>query len=1634
MADTITDTSVLDINPIIAGADNHNIGNSGFSWSDPTTYGDKLDKITKFSSAAALSGAAGLYDTAASVANWFGADIKINSTQAWITSLDQDLGQYYSQNRESVDLAGFLATGLLPGIVGIKVLNAGQAALKAGKFGGLIGRNMGSYTGLLTNSTESYVTLAANSIKMEQAAFSAINANTAKALAAGFLQNTLEAGAFEVFATAVQYKSPTLEGKDLLDITKDVIAGAAVGGAIGGVLNSASVFWRLGKARVETDTLLRNANSRELLQSATRKDDSIIAAELNREATPDALKVLGPLNPNATAAEQQVYNFQKSSLLEAARVKSQSIDNSIRTDLRALHVSSSNDTVANMVADSLIGAETNKVISNVAGLVGIGKAIARFTTEEFNGVKHYVFNEGIKIAESDISQRWIKLTGEAVGTIERAAPKYLKLADRAYPAGAQSIESSVAEAVSEYRFSQKQLHDPVANMTTADGWQRNEAAYVFWNRQVNIAKDLTFHPNDLPALQEMYARGRLDFKLANLGEATGNKFVPTSFDSAAQLKQYIITAKQDLALGILAKRTSDTPWINETTIARSLDVSKTILSGTLDAVDNELGFFANNAATAAYKDYQASLGKTWEGNAAYIPEYAKVAYDTTKFKSIDGHVINAMGTIAARQKILQDDVNRVVAKQAGTAINARLEDIGLDKLVKANSNGAAATFLGAAKGGYDSSRILASVVQRLGGITGDLKLANKAAVDDMLQGPLYALKNNPAAAIEAEKIKQLITRTTEKYVQDVENFAGIGEGNVWIPKSHYDAYKNAAAAGEDISEGIVLPAIQKGAQEYIRAENWETAQFLKAHTKLTAQRTEDMAERWSVLGKNDQSLTNSNVLRPWREDPKQYPYFALVKDPRVTGAGHTSMLFANTEEQLANLAKKVNADFPEYKVYYKKDAEDYHKAYGDFMYDRSLNENYIDSALQSKGVYSEFFTKSDPEAIVNSMLQYHYRSAEVSASELIRTKYNDAFNWLQDQASAYSRIEGSKFKGASLTTIENTEKNPYISYIKTALGFNSAAQNSLWVSANRILDDSVSKVVGKIKEQFGAAKSVSELDEINKTLATYGINTSIANSAEYALINHTAPKHELSKFVRTANSIMSTFTIGIDPLNALNNAIGANILRGTELTQVTRAISSGNEALVGKLASLKDVNIPGVNATITSPTKLIANAIKRIFDPIVGPALRKEYTEQGFSRGLIEQFASISDDIALKGTETVKQLDSLSATIFSKAKTLAAAGEKYSGNTFAEEFNRVISADVMRQITDVGVASGNFSKAEALTYINTFVNRVEGNIIASQRPGIFQGPVGQAIGLFQSYQFNLMQNMFRYVAEGSAKDTAMLLGLQGTLYGLQGEPGFKFLNDHIIGTASGNTQHRDMYDATRGIIGKTAGDWLLYGTASNIMQTNIYSRGDINPRQLSIIPTSISEVPFVGGISKVFGSLYDTASKVADGGNLWESIRQGIEHNGVYRPLAGLATVASAINNQGTVYSTSSKGTIVGSNDLYSLATLSRLAGGKPLDEAVVNDTMFSIHAYEAVDKKRKDLLAESVKSAVIGKNAVPDDNQIVKFAGEYAKLGGKQGSFNQYMMDQYSKANTSQASILNSKLSNPMSYKIQALLGGDSL
>lgn len=1596
----------------LMAADNHNIGNTmGGSWFDPDTWSTKFSNAGKFIATSVLSGADSLYNTATTVGSWAGISEGPHDTGAWIASLDDNLGAYYAENRESADLVGFIATSLIPGIAGIKLLNAGQKALKVGMSTGMIGGNLAKATGLLVPETQLYVQLSAAEIAQSSGAVSLLNASTVKALGSGVYQNVLEAVAFETFAQATMFKSPILDGQDGWDIAKNIAFMGAFGGVVGGAITGAVNLYGIKKLVAAETVAGKPFSSRFISAEAASSDQKIILTAEARDARAVPVELRGdayPVGDSNAAANRKLYNSSV-----------EKDNNAIRTEINSL-VRGTDGAVGNMVADALFNAPAPQMLETMLHASEISTIGTLTRTEQaINKSIKALDIEGIK----NLNVRYVRLLGEGAGDVTDAAPIISSIADTVRTSGKLNTQDAVLAEVRGYKFNTKELWD-AGVLTGKTSHTLAEARYIWADKVLPFIKDDTvIHANDIPLLErvrkDLAAGTSVRYKISYPDGSVGTGL------TGQALEKHLASTKIDLANNLLESMVfrGSVPVEHGTeAIAKIVNVKQSFLEGTRG--DPLVDLYAKQAADKAHHATLVAKGLRSDAediaDTAFLPKYAKMAYENKSLMDMDGNVIDGMIWIKQQQKLYQDSADRVFAKNAGADIDSAALPIGDNVLLNANLSDGGAGLVSFANGTYGG---LGSYMQQVGAnVTRPLKELYRKATAAAFEGPLVAMGTKREAAIEFDVINNKIASTTEQYVLD--DIGVTGERFALVSKKVRD-YHLAVNEGKEIA----VPSLQKGAPEYIPIQNEETFQVIGAHINREGARVGTQKEVNAALGKSD--AKDIDIFRPIRPNPNDYPFFAFVKDQKVTGAGHTTMIHASTEAELKRLVDQVPTD-QGYKVIYKDQAEEYYKARGEFEYSRTLNENYVDSDLKSRGINSQFYTKTDPQKIVNDILQHHTRADDVTAVELVRMKYQPAFDWLEDQGRQFTTIESSRY-GSALSNVEKFGKNPYTDYTKTALDVSKASEYTLLYSANRALDKAVSSVYGSISKVWDRAKTPAQLDEINNILESHGINSAYNNAATDALVNHTAPKAVLSKFIRSSNTILAKFVLQLDPLNALNNAIGANILRSTEITQLTRAINQGNSELSGQLAGLSKINLPGVEGQqVLAPTKLLQRAISNFIKD--DGTLLKQYQSEGLVKDTLNQFRDMMDDFTLRGTESVSDLDRRITNGFQRAKQLGsdaiATGEKITGNRFAEQMNRFLSANVMHQLTELGEAHGLMSAAESRAYRNTFVNRVEGNTIASQRPVMFQGPIGQALGLFQSYQFNLMQQLFRYVGEGTGKDAAMLLGLQGTLYGINGLPAFNAINTHVIGNLSGNKNHTDLYDATYGIAGKTAGDFLMYGIPSSIIQTNIYSRGDINPRSLTIIPNQIKDIPIVSAYTKLFSSLYNTVSKVQGGGNLWESILQGVEHNGISRPLAGLAQDLQATTGNGVVFSTSSKGSIIGTNDFMSFATLSRLAGGRPLDEAIINDGIYRIAAYEASQKAAHDKLVAAVKTTGIqGQEA--DSSSVEKFAASYAASGGKQGQFNKFMLNAYKGANTSQSQRILGQLQNPFNQKMQILMGG---
>ena len=1566
-------------------ADNHNYGNGNFAVTDPSTWGEGLSNAGKFIVTAAVSGANSFYTTGVAVGNFFGLDAKAKDTADVLASLDSDLGAYYQENREYADLAGFMISSLVPGIGGVKLLNAGQRSLKAAVESGRIGGNLSKATGLLIPKAEEYAAKAAAEIAQSSATFSWMNANTLNAIRAGVGQAALESAAFETAVAATMFKSPVLDEADGWDIAKNIATGTVVGGAIGGVFSAAKTYGTIKALIKKADEAEKPFTHITELPGASPADRIIQAF--------DDLDIM----PSAPVEGEFASKFSR-----LRGNKEDKLNNNIRTAVHEMTVGKDTE-IANQLADAIKGLDSRQIASNFLYADELGRLSQKLKVEkELSAAEKKLIKSGAAdimntSGAATIPKKvgYIKLLGDDIGKVYFDAPKVLTLADTL------ANEAEVIAYAKNAGFKEKALWSALETRNHLEA----EARYIWADKFAKVSDGMVIHEHDIPLLEKAVAA-----KLSRVTVKTSDGY-EYAITSADDLLKHVQVSKQEVAWNLLKGKQAGT-GISTEEIAKITNTKLSYLEGELKG-SLEDSLFARQAFQRDYTQSMVDKG-LWSQSKGMIdtsvkPSWMKMSYRIDELQDANGMLLEGMAAIKAKAKLYQQAVDNVFAKYA-TDIDARFYHPDESLILKANRFGAGPGLFSFANGNYHS---LESWAEQIGGATAALRKSIKDATSERLQVSAYKLANNQAAAIEFETINQTIASSSEKYVLN-------DAGDALLPRS-LKRYHEEIAKG---NKNAVPPKLQENAPLEIKIKNPETREAISVHIEVNGKRITGYKELRAVQGAEDSK--DAATFYPIRPNPKDYPHFAFVVDPSVTGAGHVKMIHAAAPKELEAMIEKVPSKF---KVITKGQSEEFHQALGDYQYERTLHENYIDSELKSQGINSQFFVKTDPQKITQDWVESHLRSDDVFARELVNAKFEKEFGELRALGETYTNVAGSKY-GGSYRYAENVTKNPYLNYVKTALDISQLNEHPLLIGFNTLLDGAFSKAMNVVSTAFSQVKGSSDLDQVNALLKQYGVKSAYYDTATELLANHSAPKGELVKFVRGVNSILSTLTLRLDPLNSINNAVGATVLLGAETKSLLRAIAAGNPEVAGELATAFKLKIPGTEEAIRSPSKLIGNSMKRFFSP-ESEELLKQYKANGWVTDLTSQYKSMLDDITLSGKETASILSQKLNAALDKGKRLADMGEKATGNKLAEEFNRFVAADVMKQISDFGVKAGVITQKEQLSYINTFVNRTQGNILASQRPLMFQGAIGQAVGLFQTYQFNLMQQLFRHVSEGSVKDAAIMMGLQGTIYGMNGLPAFNFMNTHIIGTASGNPEHTDAYTATYGIAGKEVGDWLLYGVPSNLLRTNLYTRGDINPRQVTIIPTNPADIPLVNATVKTYENIKNVLAKIGAGSNVWETILQGIEHNGLSRPLAGLAQTAQAFTNGDyKAYSTSSKGNILGANDLLSLATISRLAGGKPFDEAIVNDATYRITAYQAADRAKKETLTEALKSTVIGGHE-PTQDQVESFAEQYAKLGGKQGEFNKWMLKQIKEANTSQANKIMQHLNSPYSQNMQRIMGG---
>ena len=1611
----------------ITAADTMNVANDNRTFIEAAV--DTIDNIPKFAAVSIISGANQLYNIPTDIGNLFGGEFERSDTHDVIASLDSDLAQFYDENKQGADLVGFLLSSVLPGTAGVKILNAGQKSLQAAMGAGKFGTGMGKALGLI--AVPGKQTAIAEAVKLAATNSSAVSLTSRaalKAIGAGIHQNALEALAFETATAITLFKSPVLENQDFGDFLANVTFSAGVFGLVGGAVNATKLSYTLKEA---ADQAAFAARPYTFIAEPLAKSKEAEKAILNLEQLDAIPKVVPEVNPErvaqltqAAAAKTQKLNLKVQDSLLAMSGKDAAVSNPLYANLKGL---SFQDQQA-----VLLGAE------EIGRLKTISKRAADYETLALAAKENPALLE--EAAKSSYGTAYIKLWGEDVGKVFAEPPLAIRLADK-IATGEVKVDKGfvkVGKAVHKFSLSPNTSTAKSANIDkmwkvhSTNQLDETLARTAWLEQQPHLSriaseyKPLTVHVDDIPLMEKVF------IDLGDDARFSGSvKFVDDSGVVAVgnNLADYIGDRKIAMANKLLRRKSN----LTQEEIAAMVNVRNSFLNGEVRITGggskyNIDDIFAIQSHMGEYNNklVEQRLRKVKNGpiSMTNVPQYAKITYDTNALKVYNNFDVEAMVVLKEQQKMYQEGVDKAFASVIGPEAQF-FDDINSGKVMfGASPSGAGASFISAASANYGS---LANWAENTGRMTKQLISRNQNATSDVLKPLLYKISQNQEAAVEWANINRTLRSIPENY-----GYSEFEKGFKPLKLIKWEREAKAAAdAGKEIPPRPILAA---DIPELIAVNSDDVRNLAKAHIETNGMRTVKMAELRAAQGLK--FGRDPEAFYPIPVNPKDYKHFALVTDDSVTGGGKTFTLYATTADELQGMVTKLKQN-PQLTIRLKKEAEDYYKRIGQFDYEKTINSDYINVEAHRKGVSAPYLIPTDPTKISSEVLNWHLARESGLVREAVSTKYQTAFAEVRQLGEEITNVSTSKFANM-LEYAEEVAKNPYGDYIKTALGLKKESAYPWWTEVNKLADQAVSRAVSRVSSIMESSTSPKAIEESNRILEKAGYKGAHYDEAMELFANTVPDKGALTSLVHKANSLLATVVLRLDTLNAVTNAVSANVLLGSETAAVIRAIERADVRAVGPLAELKNlahIKVPGTDKSILSPYKLIANSMKRFGNKDLPE--HAFFKKQGWTTTISEQYASALDDITFRGTDVAgwsKKLD----TLHSKLAAAANTGEKWTGNKLAEEFNRFVAADVMKQLTDVAVKNNIMTAKQQLAYINTFINRTQGNYLAAQRPLLFQGPIGQAIGLFQTYQFNLMQQLLRHVGEGHVKDAMTLLALQGTIHGMNGLPAFNAINTHLIGTASGNTQHRDIYSSVYGTVGKEAGDWLMYGLGSNAiglldpdLKVNLYARGDINPRHLTIVPTDPASIPFVQASAKVFGNLFNTASKLANGGDISTTLLQGIEHNGLSRPLAGLAQTLEGLNNpQAASFSTSSRGNVIAANDLLSLMNVARIAGGKPLDEAIALDATYRFKAYALKDSKARQKLGAAIKSTLIaGQN--PSREQIEEFAQKWVEQGGRAEEFNKWFVDLYKTANSSQANEIQRSLSSPFAQDMQKIMGG---
>ena len=293
------------------------------------------------------------------------------------------------------------------------------------------------------------------------------------------------------------------------------------------------------------------------------------------------------------------------------------------------------------------------------------------------------------------------------------------------------------------------------------------------------------------------------------------------------------------------------------------------------------------------------------------------------------------------------------------------------------------------------------------------------------------------------------------------------------------------------------------------------------------------------------------------------------------------------------------------------------------------------------------------------------------------------------------------------------------------------------------------------------------------------------------------------------------------------------------------------------------------------------------------------------------------------------------------------------------------------------------SNAGIMTFARDFMDQAIGNYSSAQRPIMFQGTLGVAMGLFQTYMLTTAQDIYRLVENRNFKQLGKMMLAQGTIFGARSLPGFSYVSETIGEHFS--DQNIDLTTGLYRALPHELADLIIYGLPSNLGPA-ITTRGEIQPRVPNLLGEGLNAIPSINMLKQAFaaGDRVASAAFTADA-STGRAMLEALSLQSISRPIARMSEMltGNAITGAGNLVS--------GPDDVWTWRSAgARAMATRPLEEVKAREAIHLNSFYGSLDREKRQEVVKNLRTHIRDNNLTPDI--VEKLGNDYMRTGSASG------------------------------------------